>query len=646
MIDLIKGKYRITREIARSNDIVYEAQDTALGNRQMALKVLNFPPNLTGQARRERIERFNREARAAGRLSHPNIVTIYEYGEDQGNYFIAMEFLRGQTLRDALQARGVLPLKEAVEIACQMLDALQYAHVSGVIHRDIKPDNIFILPGGQVKLTDFGIARLTEEASLTSDGQIFGTPSYMSPEQIEGRGIDFRSDLFSLGVLLYEMLAGRKPFTGDSVVSITYAVMHAEPPPLIGVPQGIEQVVRRALAKNPLQRHNSADQMKLDLRAAEQTPAIFLPQSMHQTGNFPTNSGYGVSPGGYPNSTGGYNATGGGYVPGNTGYGPPILSPAPGYPPPQPMGQTSGQRWAWNQTGYGAPSPMGGNGAMPAGTGPLPSLNGQIPGAAPPFPRADVPLFPPMSPAVRNTLLSILAAIVLGGLGGLGVIGLLRRYDQFQQNARYQQVVQLTTQAQSAYNGHNFTSASRLFEQALAAQPDPQQRALIQTQLGYTYVQLARVARGQNDVQAAKTDYQKALSYSPNDPIAHQELSLLLETLGDHQGAQQEQQEQQRLVANGIINGASVQDAPKNLNSSTLALPGPDGPAGGGSNSDAFLQQRRAEAAQLIQEGDALQQQGNLDAARQKWTDAVSKAAGLPERDAAQQRLQDTQSGQ
>src|SRR5947209_1909046 len=263
--DLIANKYQIVREIARSNDVVYEAIDTTMG-RRVAVKELNLPPNLTGQAKRERIERFNREARAAGKLTHPNIVTIYAFGESDDRHFIAMEYLEGQTLRDVLQTRGAIPLQEALEIASQVLSALAHAHSRQVVHRDIKPDNIQILPGGQIKLTDFGIARLTEEASLTGDGQVFGTPSYMSPEQIEGKFIDHRSDLFSLGIVLYEMIAGRKPFIGDSVVSITYSIMHNEPPPLAGIPFGVEQAVFRALAKEPTRRFSSADEMRASLK--------------------------------------------------------------------------------------------------------------------------------------------------------------------------------------------------------------------------------------------------------------------------------------------------------------------------------------------------------------------------------------------
>ena len=387
---IIKGKYRITREIARSNDIVFEAMDVAL-NRRIALKELNIAPGMTGQAKRERIERFKREATAAGRLSHPNIVTVYDHWEENDRHFIAMEYLDGQTLRDVMQVRGTIPLKEAIDITSQMLAALSHAHANKVIHRDIKPDNIFILPGGHVKLTDFGIARLSEEPALTSNGQVFGTPSYMSPEQIEGKHIDSRSDLFSLGVLLYEMLAGRKPFTGDSVISITYAIMNAQPSALVGVPQGVEQVIQRALQKRPDQRQISADQMRQDLLYAEQTPQVFLSNSnnsynqtgmnMRQTGmnnpygaNMPgggagyagqnmsamnpmqgmssqanvggQNSGYGQN-NGYGNAGG---MTNGAYPNQNM----PGMSQMPGMAngaPQMPDPQAGAQPWAWNNAG-------------------------------------------------------------------------------------------------------------------------------------------------------------------------------------------------------------------------------------------------------------------------------------------------------
>ncbi|MCL6624745.1 MAG: serine/threonine protein kinase, partial [Fimbriimonadales bacterium] len=189
------GKYQIIREIARSNDIVYEAYDPVM-NRRVALKELYFPPGVTDKQRADRLARFMREAKAAGSLAHPNIVTIYEVGEDRGRYYIAMEYLEGQTLRQRLDVEGKLPQEEAARILIEVLKGLDYAHQHGVIHRDIKPENIQLLPDGRVKITDFGIARLTFEPSLTVDGQIFGTPSYMSPEQVYGREIDARSDIF------------------------------------------------------------------------------------------------------------------------------------------------------------------------------------------------------------------------------------------------------------------------------------------------------------------------------------------------------------------------------------------------------------------------------------------------------------------
>ena len=165
------GRYQIIREIARSNDIVYEAMDTGI-NRRVALKELLVPPNLAGAQRRERVERFYREARAAGALAHPNIVTIYEAGEDHGRHFIAMEFLEGQTLREVLDIEGKLPIERALDIAKQICAGLSYAHSKGVIHRDIKPDNIQLLPSGLIKITDFGIARIMEEPTLTADGPV------------------------------------------------------------------------------------------------------------------------------------------------------------------------------------------------------------------------------------------------------------------------------------------------------------------------------------------------------------------------------------------------------------------------------------------------------------------------------------------
>lgn len=253
------GKYQIIREIARSNDIVYEAYDPAM-DRRVALKELNMPAGATDQQRKDRIERFERECRAGGRLAHPNIMTVYEFGEDNGRFYMAMEYLDGQTLRQEIDTRGALDPDRAVEIAIAVLKGLEHAHSNGVVHRDIKPDNIQLTSNG-VKITDFGIARLTFQPNLTMDGQVFGTPSYMSPEQVRGGEIDARSDVFSVGVVLYEMLTGQKPFTGDSVITITYAILNHQAPMLTQVSYSLQRVVEQALEKSSALRFSSAGEM-------------------------------------------------------------------------------------------------------------------------------------------------------------------------------------------------------------------------------------------------------------------------------------------------------------------------------------------------------------------------------------------------
>ncbi len=287
------GKYEIIREIARSNDIVYEAIDPTL-NRRVALKELWIPPNVQGAQRRERIERFRREGKAAGKLAHPNIVTIYEVGQENDRHFIAMEFLEGQNLREAMQVGGPLSIKDAIHYTLQLCSALSYAHQNGVVHRDIKPDNVQILPGGYCKLTDFGIARLLGESPITQNGQVFGTPSYMSPEQVSGKDIDARSDIFSLGVMLYEMIAGSKPFSGDSIVTVTYNIMNLDPAAPPGAPPWLSAIIRKAMQKDPAARYSSADEMAEDLQQQKFTGQFVngnLADPFAQTGGYPSSFG-------------------------------------------------------------------------------------------------------------------------------------------------------------------------------------------------------------------------------------------------------------------------------------------------------------------------------------------------------------------
>jgi len=274
------GLYQIIREIARSNDIVYEAYDPLM-NRRVAIKELSMPAGSTPQQLDDRVSRFRREAQAVGSLNHVNIMTVHSFSEDAGRYFMAMEFLDGITLRKEIDNKGFLPVEQAVQIASDVLSGLSCAHDAGVVHRDIKPDNVQLTSAGVVKITDFGIARLTFQPNLTMDGQVFGTPSYMSPEQVVGKDIDQRTDLFSVGVMLYEMLTGNKPFTGDNVISITHAIVNASPPPPSNVSMPLWMCIQRALEKTPAMRYHNANEMRIaiqDAIAVQKTPPAPQPQ--------------------------------------------------------------------------------------------------------------------------------------------------------------------------------------------------------------------------------------------------------------------------------------------------------------------------------------------------------------------------------
>jgi serine/threonine-protein kinase len=211
--------------------------------------------------------RFRREVQAAGVLSHPNIVTIYDAGEDQGLFYIAMELVEGETLQKML-AQGPLPIEQAVGLVEQIAAALDHAHGHYIVHRDVKPANI-IVSGGHVKVMDFGIAKVTG-ATMTGTGQVLGTPSYMSPEVVKGQGADSRSDQFSLGVMLYEMLTGAKPFFGDNITTVIYKIIgeHPEPPSAVtpALDPGLNYVVLKALAKSPAERYQSCGELATDLK--------------------------------------------------------------------------------------------------------------------------------------------------------------------------------------------------------------------------------------------------------------------------------------------------------------------------------------------------------------------------------------------
>ena len=269
-------RYTLIRKIGQgAMGEVYLAEDNLL-KRKVALKFLSLPEGLDRAARSEAHARFYREAQAAARLSHPNIVVVYDVEEMGGRPYISMEYLEGETL-DRVLERGPLPPQEASRIVSQVLDALSYAHSQGVIHRDIKPENIFLTPGGTVKVTDFGIARLSGTSTMTQAGTVMGTPGYMSPEQVKGEEVDHRTDIFSCGVLLYELLTGKKAFSGPSLTAVLYRVVNEELPPLReldpSLPPHLEGIVRRATEKDPARRYPEASLMARDLREGAFTPA-------------------------------------------------------------------------------------------------------------------------------------------------------------------------------------------------------------------------------------------------------------------------------------------------------------------------------------------------------------------------------------
>ncbi len=263
------GRFRVLAELGRgAMGVVYRAEDSALG-RTVAIKTIALTG--TPQERDLHEGRFLQEARAAGSVSHPTIITIYDVGREGDVAFIAMELLEGVELKQLVQGGSLRP-SQALSIVAAVADGLDFAHQRGVIHRDIKPGNIMVLDDGRVKLMDFGIARLQAPTVRTQTGMMLGSPQYMSPEQISGHGIDHRSDIFSLGLVLYELLTGAKPFRGDDVSQLLFAVANLParaPSQLNGVlPPVVDYIVARALKKKPEERYATAAELAADLRAA------------------------------------------------------------------------------------------------------------------------------------------------------------------------------------------------------------------------------------------------------------------------------------------------------------------------------------------------------------------------------------------
>ena len=268
---VLGGRYRLERHLARGGMAEVYVADDQLLNRPVAVKVL-FPELARDEAF---VERFRREARSAASLNHHNIVSVYDFGEDEGSWFIVMEYVEGRTLRDIIKAEGPMDPARAAELASEVAAALAAAHAQGIVHRDIKPANVLIAADtGTVKVTDFGIARAANaRQDLTVPGTVLGTATYLSPEQAQGADIDARTDIYSLGMVLYEMLTGKPPFTGETSVAVAYQQLNriAPPPSTLNprVPPALDAVVMRAMSKDPVERQASAEEIREELLAVD-----------------------------------------------------------------------------------------------------------------------------------------------------------------------------------------------------------------------------------------------------------------------------------------------------------------------------------------------------------------------------------------
>ncbi|HET9404396.1 MAG TPA: serine/threonine-protein kinase [Burkholderiales bacterium] len=271
------GRYEILAELGKgAMGVVYRANDPQL-SRTVAIKTVNMSEDPQEMAEYE--ARFNQEAKAAGGLNHPNIVTIYDIGKSGNIAYMTMELLEGSELRALMSQGAPIGMTRAVEIAAQVAEGLAYAHQHGVVHRDVKPANIMILNSGPAKITDFGIARMRQAEVRTQTGIVLGSPRYMSPEQVAGKRAEPRSDIFSLGVIFYEMLTGKPAFTGDDVTAVMFQILNVVPPPPSSInpaiPAVLDFIVAKALAKNAEDRYQDAGEFAHDLRdSAKQVAEI------------------------------------------------------------------------------------------------------------------------------------------------------------------------------------------------------------------------------------------------------------------------------------------------------------------------------------------------------------------------------------
>lgn len=290
------GRYEIVAELGRgAMGVVYKARDPQI-DRLVALKTVSLH-GLAPEEEEEFRKRFLYEAQAAGRLHHPGIVTIFDVGEDATDHspYIVLELVAGETLNRILSREKKLPIAPALQLATELADALDYAHAQGVVHRDVKPANILVTDDGHAKIADFGIAKLNL-SHFTLPGKVLGTPAYMAPEQLAGEGVDGRSDIFSLGVILYAMVTGHSPFQGDSATTVCFKVVNREPMPPsafdLDLPSALDGVIFRAMAKNPADRYQNGAELASDLRELRQhykpgtTSTAMGPLTRATTGSF------------------------------------------------------------------------------------------------------------------------------------------------------------------------------------------------------------------------------------------------------------------------------------------------------------------------------------------------------------------------
>ena len=273
------GRYEIVKELGRGGmGIVLKGRDPKI-DRMVALKIIKLSDVGDSDRERELLERFFIEARAAGKLTHPNIVTVYDVGEEAGMSFIAMEFVEGRDLASLLKERKKLPFREAARLVTQVAEGLAFAHEQGIIHRDIKPGNIMLTQKNAVKITDFGLARLQSAGSVTQTGHAVGSPLYMSPEQVQGQPVDGQSDIFSMGVMFYEMVTGKKPFEAETLTSIIFKIIQDTPPPVTqfdaSLPDRVSAIIARMMAKDKKDRYKTCHEVVTALRAMAELPEDF-----------------------------------------------------------------------------------------------------------------------------------------------------------------------------------------------------------------------------------------------------------------------------------------------------------------------------------------------------------------------------------